>query len=642
MHHYCVIVAKTRDAASQLATRLEQFVHTRLSFEPDELVVHRIGPRTFAFGASAEQRPLGIDTPAHITDDETCFVGGLPTFERFPRYEPSGRMRPAAWASELLQEHDPSDLYSALGGTWSIISAKAESVVGFASFAGYDSLFYIDNDLYAAVGNRPSLIAALQSGGAHSAINRRALSWVFATTMILGDETPWCEVTRLRTDEVVTIHRARMAIATIGSQSFTPPEANHPAAFYDSAVRGLVSRFEWYLRTGRKFKAHLTGGKDSRMIIALLLATGAIDRVDAIITWGSEQNGDVIIARRIAAALGLRNHVVHEGHKQAVDTVDWRQHERRFRFSPWKYDMYLTPYDGRGVVAGAPASDLTFMGGGGEIIRQKGIAPDSEVDEIDGIATRFTNWYYRHDALELLHPDTAAWQRTMIRDEVEAMVEAGVVNLQQRFYIEHRMANWGSAHFRGASSSAVAALLDLDLARAMHARADMADDIPYEILTRCAPELRAFPFVNDEWLGQTRERAQADGTFSPPVTVAAAKSFPWQFALYRDHRDHLLHECLRSISVWDGMVSPERARQLRDRPVEPFNSAHIKMLFGLLAGTNYMLGMLAPAREFWATTTPLRLVGNRSGEAHGWFEHRQHSAGAAGDSDALSPTNGSG
>jgi hypothetical protein len=622
MHNYCVIIAKSVEAEHRVGARLKRFVDDRLSFEPDELVLHRVGEGTFVFSASVAQRQLGIKSPAHVGEAEACLVGGLPTFERLPQYRPSTQMEPAAWVSELIGTQEVPSLHEVLGGSYSVVRATPAEVSAQASFCGYDSLFYVDNDRYAVVGNRAALVAAFQRSGAHSEIDAQAPSWVLSTTMILGTDTPWREVRRLPTTRTLTIRNGRIATRPVDAVLALPDDEGLPAS-QGSAIQGLVERFDWHLRTGVPFSAHLTGGKDSRMILALLIATGSIERVGEIVTNGSEENGDVIVARQIAAEVGLKNHVVREGAKPAVRTTEWRQHEQRFRFSPWKYDMYLTPYDGWGERKPTPSLETIFTGGGGELIRQKGIAPDAKTDPLDTIVDRFTNWYYRHDALRLLAPDVSAWQRDWIRDEVEGLIGTGAVNLQQSFYIEQRMANWGSAHLRNNGTSSVPALIDLHLARLMHLRADMADDLPYEILTRCAPQLRGLPFVNDEWTGRTAARAEADGVMQPPVSAAVTKSFPWQFALYRDHRDELLRECLPSIPAWDGIVSAKHVERLLSQPAEPFNSSHVKMLFGLLAGTNYLMGELAPERDFASTTSPLRLAGSEATTAYPWFKHRR-------------------
>ncbi len=212
------------------------------------------------------------------------------------------------------------------------------------------------------------------------------------------------------------------------------------------------------------------------------------------------------------------------------------------------------------------------------------------------------------------------------------MIHGGIVNLQQRFYIEHRMANWGNAHFRNSPSNAIAALVDLDLARLMQQRSDMADDVPYEVLSRTAPALRRFPFVNDEWLGSTRELAEADGTFSMPVTVAVEKNFPWQFTLYREHRNRLLRDVVPSLSAWEGVVAPDHIQELLERPIEPFNSSHVKMVFGLFAGTNYLLDKVQPDRDFASTTNALRVRGSENSTARSWFAHRREAASLDGDS----------
>lgn len=622
MHHYCVVIAKTTEAERQLLPRLERFTRDRLTFEPDELVLHRASRRTFVFSLSAAQSQIGIDTPVHLSADESCLVGGLPTFERFAQYRPSTRMRPAAWICELLRDHAPSELYTNLGGTYSTAHIHDGQVTAFGSFSGLDSLFYIDNALYAAVGNRPGLVASFQPAGAHSAIDPWVLSWVLSTTMIIGDETPWLGVRRLRTDEVLSIGQGGVRTSRVDIPAYVLPEAEHADERHDAAVERLVKRFEWYLGTDLRFTAHLTGGKDSRLVLALLSAAGSIDRVDEIVTNGSEENGDVIVARQIAAQLGLGNHVVREGAKPAVRSADWPQYAQRFRFSPWKYDMYLTPYDGWGHAAVSPSATTTLTGNGGEIIRQMGVAPEPSTEGLKSVVERFTHWQYRHDALGILAPEARQWQRSRIRVEIAAMIDAGVVNLQQRFHVEHRVANWGNAHFRNNGASSLAALIDIDLARLMQLRADMADDLPYEILTRRAPQLLRIPFTNDEWQGRTGERARLEGTFRAPVEAAIAKSFPWQFALYRDHRDDLVRRCIASLDAWQGVVEPDGLEQLLARPLEPFNSTHVKMLFGLVAGTNYLAGDLARERDFASTSNRLVLKGSEVSSARSWFDYR--------------------
>jgi len=622
LHHYCVIWSKTEQGTDELPSRLERLIHNRLTFEPDEVVLHRLGARTVVLSASANQEALGVDTPCHLSEDQACIVAGLPTFERFPDHAPSSSMRPAAWLSELLDRSNPQSLYLDLGGTYSAVKATSTTVTGFAAFSGYDSLFYLDNELYAAVGNRPDLVAAMQFQGAYSQTNPEALSWLLSTTMILGYETPWKEVRRLPTGHLVRIDKGVVSVRPFTTNSHTPPDDGDLSEFYGMAIDGLVDRYRWYLSTGARIQAHLTGGKDSRTNLALLLATDAVDRLDRILTIGSEENGDVIIARQIAESVGLDRHVVEPGSKAAVDEVAWDDYQRWFQYSPWKFGLYLTPYDGREWISPVASPIVTFMGGGGEVVRQKNIVLDARVDDLDTIVNRFTNWYYRHDALGLLSPEAVSWQRDFIRKEVAGMVNGGIVNLQQRFYVEHRMANWGNAHFRAASNHSLAGLLDINLARIMHTRPDMGDDLPYEIMTRCAPGLREFQFVNDAWGGPTEVRAQADGVLRPKLDSPTAANFPWQFALYRGWRNTLIGEALRHVSLWEGIVPPEQLHALLDKPVEPFGSAHVKMLFGLVAVTNHLRGNLRPERDFIGKTAPPRVRGNLDSLARRWFEHR--------------------
>lgn len=121
MHHFCAIWSKTEAAAAQLNNRLEQFVHRRLIFEPDEVVLHSIGSRLTVFSVSVNQDAFGIETPCHLSEDRACLVGGMPSFERFPEYPPSSRMQPARWLDELMDRFDAQSLYLDVGGNYSVV-----------------------------------------------------------------------------------------------------------------------------------------------------------------------------------------------------------------------------------------------------------------------------------------------------------------------------------------------------------------------------------------------------------------------------------------------------------------------------------------------------------------------------------------
>ena len=309
MHHYCVIWSKTESAADEVAARLEQFVHRRLIFEPDEVVLHGVGSQVIVFSASVNQAALGIESPCHLSEHGACLVGGLATFERFPEYAPSSRMRPAAWLDELLDRAEPQSLYLDLGGNYSVVRAGASGFTGFSAFSGYDSLFYLETEDYAAVGNRASLVAALQSAGPCAAADLEALSWIPATTQIIGHRSPWAEVRRVPTGHAIELDRGSIALRRFPTGSDTPPDPGDLPEARAAAIDGLVDRYRWYLSTGIRLEAHLTGGKDSRASLALLLAAGGADRLERVVTIGSEDNGDVVVARRIAESLGIAHEV---------------------------------------------------------------------------------------------------------------------------------------------------------------------------------------------------------------------------------------------------------------------------------------------------------------------------------------------
>jgi len=91
---------------------------------------------------------------------------------------------------------------------------------------------------------------------------------------------------------------------------------------------------------------------------------------------------------------------------------------------------------------------------------------------------------------------------------------------------------------------------------------------------------------------------------------------------------------LRHASLWEGALDPGRLEERLGTPVEPFKSAHVKALFGLVAATNRLRGELRAERDFATTSTPVGLNGSLAATARRWFGHRFASAPRAAEAIA--------
>ena len=577
---WLVVIPKSNDAGLRARVLLEQHALSRLSFHPDRVWFQSLKSGALIFTAAANARAFGLESTHDFGNERVLVFSGLPTLEYWqmqPR-EDFGRQ-----LHRLLVEYGPNKLHEHAGGEWSIARVSEDGGTAFASFSGYDSFYYIDSRDLLAVSNRASLLAPLVQRDGRVGYNIQAISWLFSTTMIYGRATAFNGVSKVPSGHYLLFTLdGEYEIKSHNVTYFTPPDSPQETEhLIDSAVQRLSSRISWYCDRGIEIVAHLTGGKDSRTLLALLLHSGAVERIRSIDTYGSETHGDVIVARRVAEAIGLENrHVVHDTGSNIGAVLDPISVERRFLYCGPCYEAQLTPYDGSGDPAVQPSPIVTLMGGGGEIYRQKNHVIPLPIDPRAAFV-HFKDWQCPFDPLGILDPDVRAWQLDQLRAMVSELAQT-TTNLHPRFYIEQRLSNWGAAHFRNEGLASLAVLIDLPLARAMQSASDMGENIHFELMRRAYPELLRVPFLNHGWEGITAARAERLQAHYPPIQVATERSFPWQYRYYREYRNTLIDIVLRHPSLMSGVVSWDSLLKLRRTEVEPFGSPHVKVLFGLV------------------------------------------------------------
>ena len=276
------------------------------------------------------------------------------------------------------------------------------------------------------------------------------------------------------------------------------------------------------------------------------------------------------------------------------------------RRSTFLYDGHLSAWDGRRQLIERMPSWVTLMGGGGEIYRQEW-GDSTALMGAEG-PVRALNMFSRHDVLGLLSDAAREYQMSEIAHELTLLRDEGAVNIACAFYMEERLANWGSGHFSNGVATQFPLLLDRELARTVFAIDDVSEDVHFEMLRHCGQGLLAVPFLNREWAARTEQRAQRLGLAPKPISVTGERSFPWQFSCYRTYRNAIIDFCLECGSALRNQMPAELLERLRDRPVEPFGSAHVKMLFGLCGAVCLVEGANHGKRDL--NTRSTRMSGN--------------------------------
>jgi hypothetical protein len=238
----------------------------------------------------------------------------------------------------------------------------------------------------------------------------------------------------------------------------------------------------------------LTGGKDSRLMLAIALEAGLADQC-RFATFGPDTLRDVQIARQIADRFGLDHRWGLDQHVPGDE--HYGERVRRFLLptaalvSIW-HAKHPGPPTGRVRVSG------TF----GEILRTHRQIP-GRTPSITTLARRLVR-RFRRRSLDLLTPDVV--------DELDRVATAEItddpaggsdpLDLLETFFARNRTRKFWGPLLQMESDERIWPLVSVETARAAFALGSherQIERLHYEIIRRASPELAAIPFAGPPW-----------------------------------------------------------------------------------------------------------------------------------------------
>jgi hypothetical protein len=216
-------------------------------------------------------------------------------------------------------------------GTWSalLFDMGAGRVRLHTDALGLRPVFHawIDGCLYAASTLR--LLRALLPEGA-ATWDDTALAQLSSLQHTLEDRTAWSAVRALRGGECLDVDAQGPVARTVTAWDRScRPAADAPFdedAFAAALHEAFTAAVRRRLAGERHVAAHLSGGLDSRLVVASLRALG--QEVDTL-NYAPPGSADLVLGREVAQALGTRHHELPEGVPDFWDRMvashrDWR------------------------------------------------------------------------------------------------------------------------------------------------------------------------------------------------------------------------------------------------------------------------------------------------------------------------------
>lgn len=528
MHTWAVVVAAPGHRIPPTATaRLEDARSPDLVFPPERhatwssadgrvrVASWSIGDDALEAGAPWEVRAGSLTAwSGHVWVDATPWAPGR------------------SWAAHLADRYEHRDVAADLdrldgifsllhlrddGSGWVTTDPLGLSVVYRAEVAGLSVL-----------SNRAVLAANLVTpAGRRPTRDSRAMASLAGIGFIPDGRTGFEAVRVLPQASVVRLHLDRPpTVETRSRTSWCNQDGVTGPAAVEHGIDRLLERVQLFASLpSRSHQCELTGGKDSRMVLALLLASGNA-RDFVFRTWGELSSADVRVATTLAERFDLTllvdRKIVRQGSSSPArpgrpPRSRWRTrplgYEESLRHHVWTTSAGLSTWDLM-TVRWPPRPDVTLSGLFGEYLRTN----HHRTDQLTSPA--LLRWgadigAITFDAAKLLHPDIAEAVRRKAIETILGLVppDGDVRDGVDGWYMQGRGRRWAGARLELDSRHRIFPLYDLATIRAgfaMGADARRDEELVLRIIERCAPELARMPFDHGGWPEGARARRSDD------------------------------------------------------------------------------------------------------------------------------------
>lgn len=378
-----------------------------------------------------------------------------------------------------------------LGGVWSLFAASSDGVTALTCASGGEVVFYTQTPDLLVVGNR-ALLVHLVANPAGPEPDLVGLGGVFNSGYCVTARTAFTGVRALAPGQ-------RLRCDVGGSLSVGAYDADTSVASASDVAEALIASVAPLRTLDHPVRLGLTGGRDSRLLAALLSSAGV-----PVTTYTSGLPGDpdVVVAQEVAARLGVPHKVTAPmGATVAEETVTFDVRSR-VREAVVLGEGMLSAYDRVGRIDDA-YNDHTvpFGGSGGEILRAYYAGSLKDLDDMVAVARYMRGRLYSTAkrmtpaARVAYEADTAPW--------MSEAAERGAASLED-YYVRQRTGRWTGAARASASIGSLARRpyldhLVVDAVRRVPLRDRTSERLIADLLDVLAPSLKDVRFAGRRW-----------------------------------------------------------------------------------------------------------------------------------------------
>lgn len=429
-----------------------------------------------------------------------------------------------------------------LAGEYAIIHASDDgNVIAFNDRLSIEHIYYAKNQNISSITNRIALLPHIDDQFEY---NLEAMLALPVVGYMLGEDTYIKGISRLSQGAVIKLQNGELRVNEnkdwIYQNAPSKSDVQNPEVFNSIVEQGVnecLANVKAIFSSADNIPLALTGGKDSRLILALVLQAGLRDKL-RLFTNGIEEHPDVIVAKKLANHLQLP-HTTNKPGRFRDPTLATEELLRRLATHVFQNDGMFGAWDmkaGKQCVKG-----LVLAGFIGEVF--KGYLKKPFNYPTMPNPEQMISAHGPFDPLGILKEDVRRKISTKVLNRMKNYLGLGSEfnDIPDLYYIKERIPNWlGSARRKDADSNQVVMPINstglIRLSFALNATQRQQELIHFAMLRRLEPSLLEIPFAQQTWHRGLTAYGAPDSIFKQ--AIPAAKNLPqhgsWQHTINKN------------------------------------------------------------------------------------------------------------
>jgi hypothetical protein len=384
-------------------------------------------------------------------------------------------------------------------GEFSVAWVTQDELFSYSNVGGSHSLYVTETSNFVAISNRSSCLLGLP--GVSADRDDATVGWKAFHGYAYGNSTAFASIKKLINGTWASVSRDGGLRATRPSvQSLIDPITSE--AFKSdpkSAIYNEIDRISRYMKRSflasetREIDVSLSGGKDSRVLLALTQRAGLIDSVSKIWTRGPHYSPEVLAAIDLCNVIGYNGHRTERPALFSSSQVTAGGIVRSIALQ----DGMLSLYDITGITR---RTDFRFQGH--ELGLRAGRFADAGIKNINEFADSAINTW-RDPVAVVRSPAAKRGSLRMFFEEAHAS-GVSIENLGDLYSVFERLPSWAAVmsladYCGGAISNPLLEGGVIRFAFSIPAQFRRAEVFHYLALARCSPNMLAVPFAEQVW-----------------------------------------------------------------------------------------------------------------------------------------------